>query len=157
RLTGVGSGGGSTISASRRSSANMRPGLMPDRARIVRNFGRLMTSVISASKAGLLTKVSIPARTPSISSCGAPCQNRPDSSTLVSMTARTLAAPGSYGLHFRIYLFHRHRFDAGSGDAIGDRQKVVGGLPASDGVGDQTCEGARRQQTRIARGLCRCV
>jgi hypothetical protein len=50
--------------------------------------------------------VSAPGRTCSISACGLPRQNKPDSSTLVSTTARTSPALGANGFNLPIDLFH---------------------------------------------------
>jgi hypothetical protein len=77
-----------------------------------------------------VTLVSVPARASSISACGRPRQNKPDSSTLVSTTARTSAARGTNGFYLPIDLFHRHRLDTGFGHALADRQQRIGRLPA---------------------------
>jgi hypothetical protein len=60
---GCGNGGGSMISVIRRTSASKRSGDVFVRPRIASNFGRLITSVNSASRVGLLTIATVPART----------------------------------------------------------------------------------------------
>ncbi|MDB5400898.1 MAG: hypothetical protein JWQ55_2916, partial [Rhodopila sp.] len=68
---------------------------------------------------------------------GVRCQSSPDSSTLVSMIARTLPPFGPICLYLRINLFHRHRLDTNGGNAIGDPEQGVRGLPAFERIGDQ--------------------
>jgi hypothetical protein len=77
-------------------------------------------------------RLSAPVRTRSSSACGGPCQNRPDSSTFVSTTARTLPPFGTHRLYLRVDLVHRHGCDVGGGDAVGDREQRVRRLPAFD-------------------------
>src|SRR5260221_11402278 len=113
-----------------------------------------MTSASSASNAGLLTKLSAPSRTCAISACGVPRQSKADSSTLVTMTARTLTALDAGGFHLCIDLVHGHWTDPGVFDAIRNRQQPIGGLLAFDGVLKQSFECFRCQQARFARCLC---
>src|SRR5215472_17084385 len=133
----VPSGGGSAISTSRLSSPSMRVKSVLERARIIWNLGRLMTSANSASRAGLLIRLSAPARTSSISACGAPRRNKPDSSTLVSTITRTPSALGTNRLHLPIDLLYRHRLNTGLGHPLGGRKKRVGRLAPPDRVGEQ--------------------
>jgi hypothetical protein len=140
------------ISANHLSSPSVWSGSVLERARINWNFGRFMTSASSASKAGLLIRVSVPPRTCSISACGLPRQNKPDSSTLVSTTARTSPALGTNGFYLPIDLFHRHRLDTGFGYALGDREKRVSRLPPPDSIGEQPFERLGCQEPRLARG-----
>lgn len=99
-----------------------------------------MTSPSSATKAGLVMRVIVPPRTASISLCGVPLQSRPDSRTLVSMTARTPPTLGPDRLHLCVDLIHRHRRDAGFGHAIGDGEQRIRCLPAPDRIGEQLIE-----------------
>jgi hypothetical protein len=84
-----------------------------------------------------LIMVSALARTRSMTVCGVRCQSSPDSSTLVSMTTRTLPPFGPICLYLRIDLVHRHRLDTSGGHAIGDPEQGVRDLPAFDCIGDQ--------------------
>jgi hypothetical protein len=147
------------ISASCRSSSSICSDAVPERVKIAWNFGRLMTSANSVSSAGLLTRVSVPARTCTNTMCGGPRHSKPDSSTLVSMTARTLPTLNSCGLHLRlsIDLFHWYRFDSRCGHAIGDRQEPVGSLPASNCIKEQSFECRRCQKSCLACGLGRII
>jgi hypothetical protein len=111
-----------------------------------------MTSASSASKLGLLTTLSAPARTCAISACGAPRQNRPDSSTLVSRTARMSPTLGPNRFYFAIDFFDRHRLDPRIGHALGDCQKRVSCLPAPDRIGEQPFQRLGCQEPRLARG-----
>jgi hypothetical protein len=65
---------------------------------------------------------------------------KPDSSTLVSTTARRSPGLGTKGFHLAIDFFHRHRLDPGVGHAVDDRQKCVGSLPAPDRSFEQPFE-----------------
>ena len=114
-----------------------------------------MTSASSASNAGLLIRESAPARICSISACGLPRQNKPDSSTLVSTTARMSLPLGTNGFYLPIDLFHRHRLDAGFGRTLGDRQTGIGRLPAPYRIREQPFErlGYQEPASRAARGV----
>jgi hypothetical protein len=102
-------------------------------------------------RAGLLIRMSAPVRTLSISACGVPRQSRPNSGTLVSMTARTSLALGTNGFYLPTNLFHRHRLGAGFRHPVGDRQERVGRLPAPDRIGAQPFERLWCQEPRLAR------
>jgi len=128
-------------------------GSVRERVRIVRNFRRRTTTESSPRIAGELTMMNEPARACSISACGGPCQRRPETSTLVSRTARTPPTSGADGLHFRIDHSHRHRCDACPGDTIRDRQQRISRTPTLDGIAQQPLKRSRRQQSRFARCL----
>jgi hypothetical protein len=77
-------------------------------------------------------------------------KNKPDSSTLVSTTARSSPALGTNGFHLAVDLSHRHRLDPGFGHAVGDRQKRVGCSPAPDRIREQPFERLGCQEPRSA-------
>ena len=104
-----------------------------------------------------VTLVSVRVRACSISACGRPRQNKPDSSTLVSTTARMSPALGTNGFYRPIDLFHRHRLDAGFGHALADRQQRIGRLPAPDRIPKQRFERLGCQEPRLARSARRRV
>jgi hypothetical protein len=86
-----------------------------------------------------------------------PAPKKPDSSTLVSTTARTSPALGTNGFHLAVDLSHRHRLDPGFGHAIGDRQKRVACLPAPDCIREQPFERLGCQEPRLTRSARRRV
>ena len=112
--------GQSNRRASCRTAARVRSREVFDCASMASNVGRASTSANSASNTGLLMSVSEPSRTRSSRMCSVPCQSSPDSSTLVSMIARTLFALGARGLYFCADLVHRHRCNASGRHAVGD-------------------------------------
>jgi hypothetical protein len=69
------------------------------------------------------------------------------------MTIRTLAPLGSHGLYLGGNVFHRHRRDAGCGDAVGDGEEAITRLAPPDRLGEQPVERLRCQQPRLVRGL----
>jgi hypothetical protein len=72
---------------------------------------------------------------------------------LVSTTTRAPPTPRTDGLHFRVNLPHRHRFDAGLGYAICNREQGIRGSLTSDRLVKQASERPRRQQAGRTRGF----
>src|SRR5471030_2350726 len=103
-----------------------------------------MTVSNSVSSAGELISVSVPTRSNPTSPQGAPRHSRPDSSTLVSMTVRTLPPFGTNSLHFGIDLVHRHRFHTCFLHAYGYRKQRFRRPLALHRVNEKPLERLRR-------------
>lgn len=110
-----------------------------------------------AAASVLLSSVTVPARTRSRNSCGAPRQSNPDTRTLVSTTVRTTAALGTNRLHFGVDLLEAHRRNACSRDTIRHGEEPIRCLPAPERVRQQSIQRLRRQEAGFSRNLGRRV
>jgi len=78
---------------------------------------------------------------------GAARHKSPETTILVSRTARTLAPGLAYGVHLGLDFLHRHRWDIGCRHAVGGFEKFVDRF-AAHRLAQQALDGLRREQPR---------